>query len=181
MISEDSQTNGLPRNASNDWIQAIKARIRLRDPPSPSKPRVSGAVDCCPTLGYRQRLIGFVVCMALGMLLSLSSVSSVTSALLGNPIPFAVRYTLANVLSLLSYCFLVGPEHHCKGMLSYERRLSALAYVSSLAATLFSIFYLHSRILTLACLLVQCVAMMYYALSYLPFGQSILRRLLCGI
>ena len=125
-------------------------------------------------------MFGFVVCMVLGLMLSLTSLSSVSSALLGNPTPFAIKYTMGNLLSLASYCFLVGPERQCAGMFAPERRLWTSAYLTSLVATLYCIFQLHSQMLTLACLIVQCIAMVYYALSYLPFGHSILNRMIFG-
>jgi hypothetical protein len=53
---------------------------------------------------------------------------------------------VGNVLSLGSYCFLVGPERQCKGMFAPERRNSTIAYLGSLVATLVCIFYLRCHI-----------------------------------
>lgn len=162
------------------WVQGLRASVGLGPPEPKPNSWASRLLPCCQNLNYRQRLTGFVLCMGASLLLSFTSVSSVTSALLGNPIPLGFRYTIANVLSLVSYCFLVGPEQHCKGMFAPGRRLNTVVYLSSLIATFFCIFYLHSRFLTMGCLLVQCVAMVYYALSYLPFGQSLLNRVIFG-
>ena len=64
---------------------------------------------CCPTLTKAQRMLGFVVCFSFGALLSLSALSSLPSLLIGNPAPFAFKYTFGNLLSLASSSFLVGP------------------------------------------------------------------------
>ena len=48
---------------------------------------------CCPVLTYQQRMLGFVITFALGGLLSLSALSSIGSIFLGNPAPFAFKYT----------------------------------------------------------------------------------------
>jgi len=46
-----------------------------------------------PTLSYRQRLLGCAFCFAAGLVLLATSLFSLTSLLLGNPGPFAVKYT----------------------------------------------------------------------------------------
>ena len=169
-------------SAGGSWLQGIKSRVGLEPPPPPPPPKtwIGRQLAQCPSLGYQQRMIGFVICMALGLLLSLTSLTSFSSALLGNPTPFAVKYTIGNLLSLASYCFLVGPERQCKGMFAPDRRAITVAYLGSLVGTLFCVFYLHSHLLTLLCLVIQCIAMVYYALSYLPFGQTLLNRMIFG-
>lgn len=56
----------------------------------------------CPGLSYSTRLVGFAVCFLLGFVLSLASLTSLTQLLLGNPRPFATKYTLGNLISLCS-------------------------------------------------------------------------------
>lgn len=56
----------------------------------------------CPKLSYSTRLMGFAVCFLLGFILSLSSLMSFTQLLLGNPRPFATKYTLGNAISIAS-------------------------------------------------------------------------------
>ena len=131
-----------------------------------------------PTLSYQQRLVGFLCCFGLGMLLSLTSLMSFTSLLGGNPTPFAFKYTLGNLLSMGASSFLVGPAKQCRDMCAPVRRGASLLYVGSLGGTLFCIFYLHSRLLTAASICVQLVAMVWYCFSYLPFGHTMLRRCL---
>ena len=122
--------------------------------------------------------MGFAFCFLMGTVLSITSLGSFTGVLLGNPVPFAFKYTLGNLLSLCSYGFLVGPERQCAGMFAIERRYSTLLYLGSLVATLYCVFQLQSYVLTLACIVVQFVSMVHYALSYLPYGQSMMRRAL---
>ena len=118
------------------------------------------------------------MCFGFGLLLSLTSMSSFAAVLLGNPLPFAFKYTVGNLLSLCSYCFLVGPQRQCAGMFGPERRCSTLVYLGSLGATLFCVYRLHSYALTLSAIALQFCAMVYYALSYIPFGHTLLCRLL---
>lgn len=65
-----------------------------------------------------QRLIGFAICAGCGFLISalvmstvslipyLQSVVRIAELLAGNPAPFAIFYTLGNILSLMGYCHM---------------------------------------------------------------------------
>ena len=61
----------------------------------------------CPNLTRGQRLIGFAICFVFGGLLSFSALNSLPSLLLGNPAPFAFKYTFGNLLSVCSASFVV--------------------------------------------------------------------------
>ncbi|EOD09736.1 hypothetical protein EMIHUDRAFT_47231, partial [Emiliania huxleyi CCMP1516] len=54
----------------------------------------------------------------------------------GNPVPFALKYTLGNILSLGASSFLVGPARQCRTMFAKERRAASLAYLLTLAGSL---------------------------------------------
>lgn len=136
------------------------------------KTRLERCLGCLPELSYTTRVLGFLFCFLVGTLLSAMSVTSFGSVLLGNPLPFAFKYTAGNVLSLCSYTFLVGPQRQCAGMFAPERRLTTVCYLGSLAATLGCVFQLRNRALTIVCIVIQCLAMVSYALSYLPMGQG---------
>ena len=53
--------------------------------------------------------------------------------------------------------------------------LTVSVYLGAVAATLCS-GLLKNTAATLICLVVQCVAMWYYTLSYIPFAQTILGK-----
>ena len=147
-------------------------------PPKGRLERVCDAMcGCFPALGYSTRLAGFVFCFALGLLLSLASLTSFASVLVGNPGPFAFKYTVGNVLSMSSYCFLHGPAKQCRSMLAPQQRLTTLAYLGSLAATLYCVLVLKNYLLTLAAIAVQFCAMLYHAMSFFPLGQAMLASL----
>eukprot|EP00316_Scyphosphaera_apsteinii_P015671 CAMPEP_0119301070 /NCGR_PEP_ID=MMETSP1333-20130426/2916_1 /TAXON_ID=418940 /ORGANISM="Scyphosphaera apsteinii, Strain RCC1455" /LENGTH=400 /DNA_ID=CAMNT_0007303043 /DNA_START=119 /DNA_END=1321 /DNA_ORIENTATION=- len=132
---------------------------------------------CCPTLSYKQRLIGCFSCVAMGFLLSLLSFSSFTRLLLGNPAPFAFKYTIGNLLSLGATTFLVGPARQCRDMLSPQRRFISLLYLGTLVGTLVSVFLLKIAILSLLFILLQFAALTWYMLSYIPYGHTLAKKL----
>ena len=126
-------------------------------PPPPPPP------GCCPELSYTTRLTGFAFCFVLGCLLSLTSMGSFPRLLLGNPLPFAFKYTLGNILSICSYGFLVGPQRQCAGLFAVERRYATLLFLGSLVATMYCVFHLQSYTLTMICIIVQFLSMVYCA------------------
>ena len=109
------------------------------------------------------------------MFLSLTSMVSLTSLMLGNPMPFAIKYTVGNLLSISASGFLVGPGRLCGAMFAAERRVASLIYIGSLLTTLGCIFYLHQRLLTTLSLGVQTCAMVWYFATWVPFGRSLLQ------
>ena len=58
----------------------------------------------------QERIIGFAGCVISGLFLNLFSMVRLTELMLGNPKPFAVCFTLGNMLSMGSMLFLVGPR-----------------------------------------------------------------------
>eukprot|EP00964_Phaeocystis_antarctica_P014451 scaffold7957_cov55-Phaeocystis_antarctica.AAC.4 len=121
-------------------------------------------------------------CMLAGLLLSLSSLLSFTQLMLGNPLPFAFKYTAGNLLSLGATGFLVGPARQARDMLAPSRRVASLVYGASLVSTLLSTLLLRRASLSLLFILIQMLALTWYTLSYVPYGQaaakSLLRRVL---
>ena len=67
--------------------------------------QVSEAVnEYCPTLTFKQRLIGFVVCAGFGYLLAFGSFFRVAACLAGNCVPFATTYSVGNIVALCATC-----------------------------------------------------------------------------
>lgn len=136
---------------------------------------------CCPTLTKGQRMLGFIVCFVFGGLLSLSALSSLPSLLLGNPAPFAFKYTFGNLLSLGSSSFVVGPQKQIRDMMSPERRMASIIYLISLFGTIGCVFVLKVQLLSFCFVVVQFAALTWYMLSYVPYGQQCLKRLIARL
>ena len=74
--------------------------------------------------------------------------------------------------------FLMGPFKQLGRMFDGKRWLSSTIYLASLVLTLVSALVLHSVILCLLCIVIQFCAFVWYCLSYIPYGQAILMRML---
>ena len=135
----------------------------------------------CPSLTFKQRLWGFGICFGIGCIVSLGSMLFWHKLLHGNPGPFAINYTLGNLISVASTFFLMGPHRQLKRMSHPTRAGVALVFVLSAAATLVCAFLLPSMtpqlspiviaVIIVACMVVQFSAFFWYALSYIPYGR----------
>ncbi len=57
--------------------------------------------SCCPELDLKTRIIGFVITFIIGLAITIMSMFSLPSALLGSP-TFAILYTCGNITSICS-------------------------------------------------------------------------------
>lgn len=75
----------------------------------------------CPSMSWEHRIYGFVICMCLGFFVSMGSLFRLVQLLEGNPVPFATTYTIGNIISICSTCFLYGPWTQAKSMFAHNR------------------------------------------------------------
>lgn len=61
--------------------------------------------DCCPSLTFKERLMGFAICSVLGFLIELISIGALIKLFGGNPYKFGLLFTFGNILSVVGYCF----------------------------------------------------------------------------
>ncbi|EER04962.1 Vesicle transport protein SFT2B, putative [Perkinsus marinus ATCC 50983] len=126
-----------------------------------------------PSLTIKQRVIGWACCFTAGTLITIGSFGSFTLLLLGRPTRFALAYTLGNVLQLVSTMFLVGPLRQVKCMFRNNRVIAAGIYVLALFTTLYTCIHSpHHRALILLAVIIQFLALFWYALSYIPYGRQ---------
>eukprot|EP01041_Mallomonas_annulata_P001652 gene1652-3198_t len=130
----------------------------------------------CPTLTWKQRVIGCLSFVFIGFVLTFGSTFRVVQLLAGNPAPFAVMYTLGNVIGMCATCFLFGPYSQAKKMMASNRIFATGIYFSMMGITLFLAFYpdpipLRVILLMLAVIL-QFLALMWYTISYIPFARE---------
>ncbi|CAG8642641.1 5919_t:CDS:2 [Racocetra persica] len=130
--------------------------------------------DDCFTLTRWQRLAGFGILFASGALCFL--IAFVSLPLLPiNPRKFAVTYTMGSLLIISSFALLHGPLAHLRHIFSRERLPFTVAYLGSMAATLYFAIGLRWTILTIIFSIIQVIALIWYTISYLPGGTSTLQ------
>ena len=79
--------------------------------------------------------------MFVGFCLSMGSIFRLLELLHGNPVPFALMYTIGNVISICATCFLYGPWSQAKQMFAPTRFITTTVYFFFMGLTLFLAFY----------------------------------------
>lgn len=128
----------------------------------------------CLGLGYTHRLAGFAMFLGFGLVcLAMCSVQ-VFQLVTGNSHKFALMYTLANVLLTCSTMFLVGPRRQLALMFKEHRAQASAAYLTSMALIIYICMWHATVVLVLPLLAVQLASLLWYVLTYLPWGSSLL-------
>ncbi|CAI5442558.1 unnamed protein product [Caenorhabditis angaria] len=84
-----------------------------------------------------QRIIAFFMCI-IGSIFCFSTAAILIPVILVSTRKFAALNTLGSVMLLLSFAFLLGPKSYFQHMVSPQRRLVTVSYISALFATLYS-------------------------------------------
>eukprot|EP00386_Alphamonas_edax_P007899 GDKI01026139.1.p1 GENE.GDKI01026139.1~~GDKI01026139.1.p1 ORF type:complete len:177 (+),score=14.84 GDKI01026139.1:68-598(+) len=168
-------------SARSGWFSSMPLLQRITGQQQEEEDEGVASMSCFPSLTYYERIMGFTACFLAGTIIWLFSFGSFTEMLTGNPSRFALTYTLGNVISLFSSCFLVGPMQQLKNMSDKNRRMASMLYVGSLIGTLVLCFTYPISLLIIILVIAQFVAMSWYTLSYIPFGRSVARRLLVAL
>ncbi|PSN58167.1 hypothetical protein C0J52_00991 [Blattella germanica] len=127
--------------------------------------------DCCPSLSRIQRIIGFCICIMMGILCFVLA-AMYTPVLLLKARKFALLYTMGSLFTILSFSFLWGPMNHLKHLFSRERLPFTAAYFGTLLATLYFALSVQSTPLTVLFAVGQIMALLWFLISYIPGGQT---------
>ena len=125
---------------------------------------------CCPNLTFKQRIIGWLTCFALGYVINFFSSFFLIS---GNIDGYAITYSLGTFTSIAGGFFLSGPKKQAKSMFDKSRRYTAIFYLCCIAAVLIVALTLKNVGLVLCLMVLQMLAATWYSLSQIPYGRSI--------
>ena len=127
--------------------------------------------DHLPSLSSKQRIIGFMTCLIMGIFcFSYSTVY--IPLLLFKARKFALLFSLGSVFVMGSFSFLWGPVKHFKHMLNKERLPFTAVYTGTLTLTLYFAMGLQSTVLTVIAASCQVIALVWFVISYIPGGQT---------
>lgn len=126
------------------------------------------------TLSWSTRIKGFAICFIVGILCSF--LGSFALFLHKGLTVFAVFYTIGNLVSLASTCFLMGPIKQFKKMFAATRIIATVLVFVAVAMTLFAALHLKNPGLALLFIIIQSVAMTWYSLSYIPYARDAVKK-----
>jgi hypothetical protein len=105
-----------PEQKKKDWYEEMEEQV----------------CSYFPSMTFTQRIIGALTCMSIGFLISMGSTLRLIDLLKGNPDPFAITYTVGNLIGICSTCFIYGPWTQAKKMFAPTRYRCRLYYCYSL-------------------------------------------------
>lgn len=76
------------------------------------------------------------------------------------------------IIFSFSSFFLMGPKRQIKNMLDPKRATVSIIFVSSMAMTLVSALVIKSNIMVICFTAVQFCSLVWYVLSYIPYGRQ---------
>eukprot|EP00567_Pseudictyota_dubia_P011399 CAMPEP_0197443308 /NCGR_PEP_ID=MMETSP1175-20131217/9070_1 /TAXON_ID=1003142 /ORGANISM="Triceratium dubium, Strain CCMP147" /LENGTH=321 /DNA_ID=CAMNT_0042973919 /DNA_START=384 /DNA_END=1349 /DNA_ORIENTATION=+ len=148
-----------------------------------------GCCGCCSSLTYWERLLGCLVFIVGGYVLEMGSLRRIMWLIEGDPLPFVALWTLGHVVSICGSMFLVGPKQQCRNMFIPVRAPATTAYLACLGITLAIVVGcvildrptgLALSIVLVMLLFVQCLCILWYTASCVPFLREYLARKMFG-
>lgn len=132
----------------------------------------------CGSLTYKQRVIGFLACSLVGFIVSwiLTFVFIFTGF---DVVTFALIFSFCQILNIGGSCFLSTPSGHFKAMKKKHRIIPSVVYVLMIIITIVIAVATHVRGLVLLCVIILTVAYYWYTISFIPYGNKILKKM-CG-
>eukprot|EP00929_Paragymnodinium_shiwhaense_P079151 TRINITY_DN41158_c0_g1_i1.p1 TRINITY_DN41158_c0_g1~~TRINITY_DN41158_c0_g1_i1.p1 ORF type:complete len:272 (+),score=57.32 TRINITY_DN41158_c0_g1_i1:148-963(+) len=121
----------------------------------------------------RERWMYFFGGIALGTLLMSLSMAFLPMIVFA-PQKFALLYTLGSLCFLSSFSILRGHGAFLRHLLSRQRVLFTLTYVSSMVGTLWASLIYRSYLLAIAFSAMQVCALSWFLVSYIPGGRRAL-------
>ncbi|CAB3361373.1 Hypothetical predicted protein [Cloeon dipterum] len=154
-------------------MEKLRRALSGDDTPDEESNIITQVIDSS-TLSWSTRIKGFVICFVLGCLLSIFG--TITLFFKRGFVVFAVLYTIGNVISLASTCFLMGPFNQIKKMFAPTRIIATILMVVCLVMTLVAAIWLHKAGLSLLFVILQFLAMTWYSLSYIPYARDAVKK-----
>ncbi|XP_031571034.1 vesicle transport protein SFT2B-like [Actinia tenebrosa] len=129
-------------------------------------------INDATTLSWSTRIKGFIICFIIGVCCSVMGV-----IFLWKDIKlFAVFYSIGNIVTLASTCFLMGPFKQLKNMFKEKRLIATIIMLTCLVLTLCAALWWGSKRLAVLFCILQYLAMTWYCLSYIPFARDAVKK-----
>lgn len=127
-------------------------------------------------LSRLERLVGFIGCL-LAAIACFTLSFFLFPVLALKPRKFGLLWSLGSLLFVISFGVLQGPVAYFKHLTSAQRLPFTCFFFGSVLLTVYFSAIQKSTILTLVFSLVEIVAVLYYTVSYFPFGAQTLRMM----
>lgn len=155
-------------------MDKLRSVLSGRDSTPEEESSIINQFSDASTLSWSTRIKGFCILFVIGILFSF--LGSFALFLHRGLTTFAVFYTLGNICSLLSTCFLMGPIKQIKKMFASTRIIATCVVLIMFVLTIVAACVLHKAGLALLFIIIQSLAMTWYSLSYIPWARDAVKK-----
>ncbi|EDO17912.1 hypothetical protein Kpol_1010p27 [Vanderwaltozyma polyspora DSM 70294] len=127
-------------------------------------------------LSRTERLLLFICCI-LGSIACFTLCVFLFPVLAIKPRKFGLLWSMGSLLFILAFGFFMGPVAYLKHLTSRERLPFTGFFFGTCFLTIYFAAIVKSSILTIPCAVLELIAVLYYGISYFPFGGTSLRML----
>lgn len=120
-------------------------------------------------LSRLEKLIGFACCLGASLLCFIICFFTFPVLAL-RPRKFGLIWSMGSLLFVVSFGILQGPYSYIRHLLSGDRIVFTAVFFGSVLSTLYCSVVLKSTILTIFTSIIEIFAVLYYSISYFPFG-----------
>ena len=120
-----------------------------------------------------QRFIGFAATAVIGMFAGVLSIIAIALLRIRK---FGILFTICNICVLSSTGFVVGFKRQLQLLFEQKRYVASIGMFVGMSTTLMFAFKWKRLIGVVLGIVVEFVSFLYYALSYVPYGQQCFRR-----
>ena len=151
----------------------------------PDSSQEQAGCNICRDLTFKERVIGFLICLATGFLIEIFGLLALKMKKPQNLKIFGCLFTFGLLILVAGTTFLVGLKRQMSKMFEEKRLVATCVFLGSVILSLIVVFSSDSvpGILLLFLVIFQLGAYAWYSLSFIPFARSAvsgcLRRLVC--
>lgn len=120
-----------------------------------------------------EKIIGFGCCLAASILCFLLGFFMFPVLAL-KPRKFALLWTMGSFLFVISFGILQGPNAYIRHLTGRDRIAFTAVFFGSVFFTLYCALILKSTLFTIFASIIEVFAILYYTISYFPFGATTL-------
>lgn len=176
-FSNWSNARQASRPGLSDWTDYIKSSANDLYTSLPSYnnggPAPADAEPAWFKLTRVERVIGFLCCLSASILCFVISFT-LFPVLALKPRKFGLLWSMGSLLFVVSFGILQGPVNYCKHLLGRDRIVFTAVFFGSVLFTMYTATILKSALLTIFSCIIEIFAVLYYTVSYFPFGAGAL-------
>jgi hypothetical protein len=173
--------NALPTSVTNIFAASgMGSILPLTNATPPQEQSLAEELGEMTELSLHQRLIAFVLSIGMGIIFIAIAISLLpTIAIFGKK--FAFFYTCGSLFCVGSTGFLVGFQRQMQVMTQSNRAQAAAVYFGCVLLTLVAALVWKSSLISLVAAGAQLVAVLWYALSFIPFARQVIGTVLSSM